>query len=130
MAWARSSAISPRRRERRERIRLPPMIEATVKDQTILVTGGAGFVGSNLVRRLLELGVAKVQIVDNLLSAERVNVPDDPRVAFSEKSIADDDLLAGLEDVYDFVFHLCTYHGNQHSIHEPLADHRNHTLTT
>ncbi|MCZ7562521.1 MAG: NAD-dependent epimerase/dehydratase family protein [Burkholderiales bacterium] len=106
------------------------MTQPTMKDQVILVTGGAGFVGSNLVKRLLELGAAKVHVVDNLLSAERVNVPDDPRVAFSETSITDDALLASLKDEYDYVFHLCTYHGNQSSIHDPIADHDNNTLTT
>ena len=96
----------------------------------VLVTGGAGFVGSNLVRHLLGAGAARVHIVDNLLSAERNNVPDDPRVAFSETSITDDALLASLKDEYDYVFHLSTYHGNQSSIHDPLADHENNTLTT
>ncbi|NJN40508.1 MAG: NAD-dependent epimerase/dehydratase family protein, partial [Gammaproteobacteria bacterium] len=106
------------------------MTQATMKDQALLVTGGAGFVGSNLVKRLLELGAAKVHVVDNLLSAERVNVPEDPRVVFSETSITDDALLASLKDEYDYVFHLCTYHGNQSSIHDPIADHDNNTLTT
>src|SRR3972149_1605576 len=77
------------------------MSQATMKGQVILVTGGAGFVGSNLVKRLLEQGAAKVHIVDNLLSAERVNVPDDLRVVFSETSITDNSLLAGLADEYD-----------------------------
>lgn len=95
---------------------------------TILVTGGAGFVGGNLVRRLLAEGAARVHIVDNLLSAERSNVPADARVAFDEASIADEAMR--LEDVYDTVFHLSTYHGNQSSIHDPLADHANNTLTT
>ena len=106
------------------------MTQAKLKEQAILVSGGAGFVGSNLVKRMLELGAAKVHIVDNLLSAERVNVPDDPRVMLSQTSITDDALLASLGDEYDYAFHLCTYHGNQSSIHDPIADHENNTLTT
>jgi nucleoside-diphosphate-sugar epimerase len=101
-----------------------------VSDSAVLVTGGAGFVGANLVRKLLESGARRVHIVDNLLSAERVNVPDHPAVEFTEASIADDAVLAALRDEYDFVFHLATYHGNQSSIHDPLADHENNTLTT
>ena len=37
---------------------------------------------------------------------------------------------ADVHDEYDFVFHLCTYHGNQSSIHDPLADHEHDQLTT
>jgi len=96
----------------------------------VLVTGGAGFVGSNLVRLLLDAGAARVRVVDNLLSAERVNVPDDRRVQFTEGSIADDDVLRTVDDEYDFVFHLATYHGNQSSIHDPIADHEHNQLTT
>ena len=106
------------------------MSTPTFSQASILVSGGAGFVGSNLVRLLLREGAGRIHIVDNLLSAEQVNVPDDPRVAFSEASIADDALLRKLEDEYDYVFHLSTYHGNQSSIHDPLADHENNTLTT
>ncbi len=101
-----------------------------IKDSNSLVVGGAGFVGSNLVRQLLEAGAAGVHVVDNLLSAERDNVPLDPRVRFTEASITNDRVLGELEDRYDFVFHLSTYHGNQSSIHDPLADHENNTLTT
>lgn len=45
------------------------------------MVGGAGFVGSNLVRALLEVKPKEVIVVDNLLSAERENLPNDPRVA-------------------------------------------------
>ena len=58
----------------------------------LLVVGGAGFVGANLVRRTLREEAASVTVVDNLLSAERWAVPDDPRVTFLEGSIADDAL--------------------------------------
>lgn len=95
-----------------------------------LVVGGAGFVGSNLVRLLLQEGAGSVLVVDNLLSSERENLPDDPRVELVEGSIADDGLLASLEDEFDVVYHLATYHGNQSSIANPLEDHENNLITT
>lgn len=100
------------------------------RDQKLLVVGGAGFVGSNLVRALLQSSPREIVIVDNLLSAERVNVPVLREVTFIEGSIIDDRVLAQLEDDLDYVFHLATYHGNQNSIHAPLADHEHNTLST
>jgi nucleoside-diphosphate-sugar epimerase len=100
------------------------------RGQRILVVGGAGFVGSNLVRLLLEGEPREVLVVDNLLSAERENLPDDERVRFVEASINDDEVLAGLPADLDYVFHLSTYHGNQSSMADPLADHEHNTLTT
>jgi len=100
------------------------------KGAKILVVGGAGFVGSNLVKMLLTHGPREVVIVDNLISAERFNIPNAPEITFSEGSITDDRILGGLRDDLDYVFHLATYHGNQSSIHDPLADHENNTLTT
>ena len=101
-----------------------------LSDRFALVVGGAGFVGSNLVRALLDRGIGRVLVVDNLLSAERENVPADDRVSFVEGSIADDDVVAALPDDLELIFHLATYHGNQSSIADPLADHENNTLTT
>lgn len=101
-----------------------------IEGTTSLVVGGAGFVGSGLVRLLLAKGAGRVHIVDNLLSAERENIPLDSRVRFTEGSITNDRVLAELRDEYDYVFHLSTYHGNQSSIADPLADHENNTLTT
>jgi nucleoside-diphosphate-sugar epimerase len=101
-----------------------------VNGSSSLVVGGAGFVGSNVVLSLLDAGVDRVVVVDNLLSAERSNVPDDERVEFREGSIADDDILDDLHDEFDYVFHLATYHGNQSSIANPLEDHENNLITT
>ena len=101
-----------------------------MKGATALVTGGAGFVGSNLVRRLLDDGAGEVVVVDNLISAERSNLPSDPRLELLEGSIADDAILEGLDDRFDLVFHLATYHGNQSSIANPLEDHANNLVTT
>ncbi len=97
---------------------------------SVLVTGGAGFVGGNLVRAILRLDAAAVHVVDNLLSSERWNISDDRRVRFTNGSIADDGIVGLLTDDYDYVFHLSTYHGNQSSIHDPLADHEHNQLTT
>jgi UDP-glucose 4-epimerase len=96
----------------------------------VFVVGGAGFVGGNLVRELLARGAERVVVVDNFLSAEPENVPDDPRVEVREGSIADDAVLAGIDDEFDHVFHLATYHGNQSSIADPLADHEHNLITT
>ncbi|MDE3038091.1 MAG: NAD-dependent epimerase/dehydratase family protein [Pseudomonadota bacterium] len=98
--------------------------------QRVLVVGGAGFVGSTLCHALLNTGAAAVTIVDNLLSADRSNLPDDARAAFIEGSIADDAVLAKLRDEFDVIFHLATYHGNQSSIADPIADHANNSFTT
>jgi UDP-glucose 4-epimerase len=89
----------------------------------VLVTGGAGFVGSNLLRSLLDQDCARAVVVDNLLSSERANIPDDPRISYLEGSIADDRILSSLTDSFEYIFHLATYHGNQSSIADPLADH-------
>lgn len=98
--------------------------------QRCLVVGGAGFVGSNLVRMLLDSDCARVTVIDNLLSSEQENLPTDSRLDFIRGSIADDGILASVADGYDYVFHLATYHGNQSSIANPLADHDNNLITT
>lgn len=96
----------------------------------MLVVGGAGFVGSNLVHRLLVDNPDEIVVVDNLLSAERINVPDDRRVRFIEAPITDDQVLRDLPNNLDFAFHLACFHGNQSSIADPMADHANNTLTS
>ena len=97
----------------------------------IIVVGGAGFVGSNLVKMLLETSSpSEIIVIDNLLSAEKENIPNDSRITFLENSITEDFVLNKIDDSFDFIFHLATYHGNQSSIHNPIADHDNNTLTT
>ena len=96
----------------------------------ILVVGGAGFVGSNLVGLLLEAEPGRIVVVDNLLSAEIDNLSEHPALEFVFGSIADDAILNALPAHLDYVFHLACYHGNQSAIHDPIADHDNNTLTT
>lgn len=96
----------------------------------ILVVGGSGFVGSNLCHRLLQNENATITVVDNLLSSEPKNLPHTSSLDFVYGSIADDRILQIIGKDFDYVFHLATYHGNQSSIYDPIADHDNNTLTT
>ena len=97
----------------------------------ILIVGGAGCVGSNLARLLVEnVDKINVVIVDNLLSAEITNIPISSKIEFMEGSITDFRILYKIKDEYDYIFHLATFHGNQSSIHDPIMDHENNTLTT
>ena len=102
-----------------------------INNSKILVVGGAGFVGSNLCHHILEAyNPEELWIVDNLLSSDASNLPDDPKVKFILGSIADDRVLSKLPRDLNFVFHLACFHGNQSSIHDPIADHDNNTITS
>jgi UDP-glucose 4-epimerase len=105
-------------------------MSASFENKEVLVVGGAGFVGSNLVKLILNQGPKSILIVDNLLSSDPVNVPVDPRVRFIPRSINDDVVLHNLPDSLDYAFHLACFHGNQSSIADPMMDHENNTLTS
>ncbi|MBN8656162.1 MAG: NAD-dependent epimerase/dehydratase family protein [Anaerolineae bacterium] len=72
----------------------------------VLVTGGAGFVGSNLVRRLIAEG-AKVTVVDDFFTGSLSNLFDlDGKYELVRGSVTDKDLVATLVKQMNFVFHL------------------------
>lgn len=102
---------------------------STFKRSKCLVVGGAGFVGSNLVRQLHAAEAREIVVVDNLMSAEASAVPALPEIRFIQASITEDAVLDQIKDDFDYVFHLATYHGNQSSMHDPLADHANNSFT-
>jgi len=106
------------------------MTEQGFSGTTVLVVGGAGFVGSNLVHQILEQDPREIIVVDNLLSSDVANIPADARVRFVFGSITDDRILSAIPEQLDYAFHLACYHGNQSSIADPLADHDNNTLTS
>ena len=84
-----------------------------------LVTGGAGFVGSNLTRALLSEG-AEVVVLDDLSTGFRSNVPDD--ADFIEGDVRDEGAVARAIVGSDVVFHLAASVGNARSIADPVRD--------
>lgn len=94
-----------------------------LQGKRILITGGAGFIGSALVRSMAESG-ADVLIVDNLVNGKRQNVEEilSEHVRLTEVDIRDEDVVRPLLGGVDVVFHLACL-GVRHSIHSPFENH-------
>ena len=83
----------------------------------VIVTGGAGFIGSNLVKKLLDLNVEKLLIIDDLSTGNESNISSivsDERVQFLNSKIEDIENLNGLFKDYDFCYHLAAGVGVQY----------------
>jgi len=87
----------------------------------VLVTGGAGFIGSNLVRYLVETGNT-VTVLDNFMTGFRRNLDPFPSVRIIEGDVRNSEdveqAIAGVE----IIFHLAASVGNQRSITNPIQD--------
>ena len=90
--------------------------------QNALVTGGAGFIGSELVRHLAARGF-RVRVVDNLVNGRRENLADilSDKVELVVADVRDGSIDSLLKSV-DVVFHLACL-GVRHSIHSPIENH-------
>lgn len=86
-----------------------------------LVTGGAGFIGSNIVSLLVEHG-HEVVVLDDLSSGYRCNLDPFPNVQFIEGDIRDAELVNRLMSGVEVVFHLAASVGNRRSIENPIED--------
>jgi UDP-glucose 4-epimerase len=94
------------------------------------VIGGAGFVGSWVVKLLLQEPNNEVVVIDNLISSEKWNLPVNPRLTRIWGSAADFSVLTRISVELDGIFHLACFHGNQSSIENPLADLENSLKST
>jgi UDP-glucose 4-epimerase len=86
-----------------------------------LVTGGAGFIGSNICRQLLEEGWA-VTVLDNLSSGYRHNLEGMAGLRLVEGDIRDPAAVAEASEGCGTVFHLAASVGNKRSVDDPISD--------
>jgi len=94
-----------------------------ITDKTILVTGGSGAIGSNLVTRLLDLGALQVIIIDDLSSSYKWNLNYDSRVKFIVGNILDEEKLKwAFSYKPKYVYHLAAHFANQNSVDNPETD--------
>lgn len=88
-----------------------------------MVTGGAGAIGSNLVKTLCSLGTKKIIIIDDLSSSYEWNIPSNPKVAFIKGDILDDEKLKlTFKEKPQIVYHLAAHFANQNSVDNPEKD--------
>lgn len=87
----------------------------------ILITGGAGFIGSNVADRYLELG-HQVVIVDNLITGQRENIPE--KAKFYQVDICDADKIAGIfdDEKPEVVNHHAAQMDVRKSVDDPIYD--------
>ena len=93
------------------------------KDKIVLVTGGAGAIGSNLVRTVGVLGAKMVIVLDDLSASEAWNLPSLPNVMFVRGDVTNDiDLKRVFNERPQIVFHLAAFFANQNSVDYPEKD--------
>lgn len=114
-----------------DRISLKKEIKNYYKNKTILITGAAGAIGSNLILALSKIIGQKGKIVsiDNLSSIKRKtawNIPNLKNILFVEGDIKSEvDLYRCFREKPDIIFHLAAFFANQNSVDYPLLSIQN-----
>jgi UDP-glucose 4-epimerase len=95
----------------------------------VLVTGGAGFIGSHLVDRLLSEGNS-VRVLDNLSTGRRENLPKSGLIEFIEGDIRDSNAVGSAVLGVSAIVHLAAVASVQASIDDPLGTHQTNLVGT
>lgn len=100
-----------------------------LQNKKIIVTGGAGFIGSHLVDRLLDMG-NRVAVIDNLSSGNKSNI--NKKAVFYKADISDFKKISGifLAEKPDLVFHFAALINARVSMDNPQEDARINVLGT
>ena len=94
-----------------------------IKNFSFLITGGAGFIGSNLVEYLVQFGAKKIRIIDNLSTGNIENIKDYlnlPNVEFIRADITSFSACLKATNNMDFVSHQAALGSVPRSIADPL----------
>jgi len=89
----------------------------------VLITGGAGFIGSHVAERLIAQG-KHVQVLDNLSTGKRENLPKHELLTFYKGDIRDKDLVGKCCRNADAVVHLAAVASVQASVDDPAMTHQ------
>lgn len=82
-----------------------PLNEETKKFSTVLVTGGAGFLGSQLVKKLIPIS-EKIIVLDDLSTGNVNAIPVHPKVFFCKNSVTNEQVLERILPGVEWIFHL------------------------
>lgn len=100
------------------------MIATKIKNHRFLVTGGAGFIGSNLVAYLLDHGAVLVRVLDNFSNGHRANIErflKHPNFEFIEGDIRDFETCKSAVSGMDYVSHQAALGSVPRSITDPIT---------
>lgn len=101
-----------------------------MSDAPVLITGGAGFIGSHLADALLEKGYS-VRVLDDLSTGKRSNLQlTNPRIEFIEGDVADASLVARAAMGCQAIAHLAAVASVQASVDDPVRTHQSNFIGT
>ncbi|WP_276301465.1 NAD-dependent epimerase/dehydratase family protein [Halorussus lipolyticus] len=98
----------------------------TVSGETVLITGGAGFIGSHLAEELV--GDNEVRVLDDFSGGARENVPDEAEIV--EGDVCDPETLAEATDGASLIFHEAALVSVEESVEDPPASNRVNAAAT
>lgn len=102
------------------------------EDSVFLVTGGAGFIGSNLCEAILKMGY-KVRCLDDLSTGKKENIDlftDDPNYTFIKGDVKNLEVCMNACEGVDYVLHQAAWGSVPRSIEMPLFYERNNIMGT